>query len=231
MKVQSLSVFFPAYNEKGIITETVLKAQKVLETINIPYELLIVDDGSTDGTSEVVDSLAVKDKRIKVVHQKNGGYGMALRAGFYNSKNDWIVYTDSDGQFDFSEVVKFIEAAEDADLVWGYRMKRNDPFYRLFFALGWKLSIISLFGLVLKDIDCGFKAVKKQVLDTIPKLESKRGGMINAELALKAKKYGFKIAQVGVHHYPRISGKPTGASIHVIIQSYLDLLKLRLKTL
>lgn len=229
--IKSLSIFFPAYNEKDVIQGTVLRSQKILERIGIPYELLIIDDGSTDGTAEVADNLASKDKRIRVIHQKNGGYGMALRAGFYNSKNEWIVYTDSDGQFDFSEVTKLLDLAKDADVVWGYRIKRNDPFYRLLFALGWKLSIFSLFGFFLRDIDCGFKAVKKKVFDTIPKLESTRGGMINAELAYKARRYGFKIAQVGVNHYPRSSGKPTGANIRVIIQSYIDLLKLRLKTL
>lgn len=228
--VKSLSIFFPAYNEKDAIPETVAKSQKVLDKLGIPYELLIIDDGSTDGTAEVVDNLAAKDKRIRVIHQKNGGYGMALRAGFYNSKNEWVIYTDSDGQFDFSEVNKFLELAGEADVIWGYRIKRNDPFYRLLFALGWKLSIFSLFGFFLRDIDCGFKAVKKKVFDTIPKLESTRGGMINAELAFKAKKHGFKIAQVGVNHYARSSGTPTGANIGVIIQSYIDLIKLRLKT-
>lgn len=229
--VTSISVFLPAYNEEGVIAETTKKTQKVLDSLGIPYEILIIDDGSIDNTGKVADELAAKDKKIRVIHQKNGGYGAALRAGFYNAKNQWVAYCDSDGQFDFGEITKFIEAARDADLVWGYRMKRNDPPYRMLFAKGWKYSIFTLFGFRLRDIDCGFKMVKKKVFDTIPKLTSKRGAMINAELAIESKKYGFKIAQVGVHHYPRTTGKPTGANVQVIIQSYIDLLKLRLKTL
>ncbi|MCL4366170.1 glycosyltransferase family 39 protein, partial [Patescibacteria group bacterium] len=137
-----------------------------------------------------------------------------------------IVYTDGDGQFDFSEVTKFLEKIKDNDLVIGYRLKRQDPFLRKLFGKGWRLTLLAFFGLRLKDVDCGFKMVSKDVLEKVPHLESQRGAMINAELAIKAKKYGFKVAQVGVNHYPRLSGRPTGASVRVIIKSYLDLLRL-----
>lgn len=230
--VKSLSVFFPAYNEAENLPTTVEKAVNVLKKLDLKWEIVIIDDGSKDNTLEVAEKLASKDKNIRVIHQKNGGYGMALRAGFYNAKNDWIAYTDSDGQFDFSEVTKFIEKAnEGADLVWGYRIKRSDPIFRLFFAKGWKLCLFIFFGLTLRDIDCGFKMVAKKVIETIPPLESTRGGMINAELAIKARKFGFKIAQVGVHHYPRLAGMPTGANFKVIVQSFVDLVKLRFKNL
>lgn len=225
--VKSLSVFFPAYNEKDNLKETVHKAVNVLKKLGIKWEVLIVDDGSKDGTDKVADALSKEDKNIRAIHQSNGGYGTALRTGFYSSKNEWIVYTDSDGQFDFSEIIKFIEKSDQADLVWGYRIKRNDPFFRLVLAKGWKLVIFLFFGFALKDVDCGFKMVKKAVIEKIPELKSTRGGMINAELAIKAKQNGFKIVQVGVNHYPRTAGKPTGANIRVIIQSFIDLLKLR----
>lgn len=225
--VKSLSVFFPAYNEKDNLKETTRKAVNVLKSLGLKWEILIVDDGSRDGTDKVADSLSKEDKNIRVIHQPNGGYGTALRTGFYSSKNEWIVYTDSDGQFDFSEISKFLEKADQADLVWGYRIKRNDPFFRLVLAKGWKLVIFLFFGFALKDVDCGFKMVKRQVIEEIPPLKSTRGGMINAELAIKAKQSGFKIVQVGVNHYPRKMGKPTGADIRVIFQSFVDLLKLR----
>jgi glycosyltransferase involved in cell wall biosynthesis len=230
MPVKQLSVFFPAFNEEGNIAQTTEKALAVLKKLDLDnYEVIVVNDGSRDKTSEVAHELAKNNSHVKVVDQENGGYGMALRAGFSNAKYDWIVYTDADGQFDFSEINKFLEKAENNDYIIGYRMKRNDPFYRLIFAKIWALSVFFLFWIWVRDIDGGFKMINKRVLDKIPALKSTRGAMINAELLIKTKKYGFKIAQVGVYHYPRLAGKPTGASIKVIIQSYLELLKLWLK--
>ena len=224
--VKSLSVFFPAYNEEGNIRNTVEKAIAVLKTLDLKWEIIIIDDGSKDKTGQIADELVEKYSQVRAVHQPNGGYGAALRAGFANSTLDWVTYTDGDGQFDFAEITNMLAAAENADVVWGYRIKRNDPFYRLLFAKGWTISLWLLLGLNLKDPDCGFKLFKKSVVESIMPLESRRGAMINAELAAKAQNKGFLIAQVGVHHYPRVAGKPTGANLQVIIKSYLDLLKL-----
>lgn len=228
MSIENLSVFFPVYNEEGNVENTVKKALKVLETLGLEdYEVIVVNDGSTDRTGQVADALAGKNSRIKVIHHpKNLGYGEALKSGFYNAKFDTIVYTDGDGQFDFAEVDKFLDKIETHDLLIGYRIKRQDPFFRILFKQGWKLSLLAIFRLTLKDVDCGFKMVKRKVLEKISHLESSRGAMINAELVIKAKKAGFKIGQVGVNHYPRLSGKPTGANLNVIIKSYLDLIKL-----
>lgn len=224
--VQSLSVFFPAYNEEENIKKTVEDAVKVLKELSIKWEVLVIDDGSKDKTGQIADDLAKENSNIKVIHQPNGGYGMALRAGFYNSKYEWIAFTDADGQFDFSEITKFIEKSDQADIVMGYRIKRSDPFMRLVMAFGWKCAIFLFFGTWFKDIDCAFKLIKKEVIDTIPRLESTRGGMISPELILKAQKKGFKITQIGVHHYPRLYGKPTGSNLRVILISFRDLFKL-----
>lgn len=228
--IDKLSVFFPTFNEEGNIEKTVLDAKKVLEKTVNEWEIIIVDDGSTDNTGEISDDLAKKDKRIKVTtHQVNRGYGAALQSGFYNAKYDWIVYNDSDGQFDFGEITKFLSETNSADLLLGYRIKRNDSPYRLVLAKGWAMCLFITFGLKLKDVDCGFKMVNIKVLEKIPKLESERGGMINAELAIKAKKYGFRIKQIGVNHYPRIKGVATGAQVKVVIKSFVDLFKLWIK--
>ncbi len=224
-----LSVFFPAYNEEKNITATVSKADKVLQKLKIKSEIIIINDGSKDKTAEVSKQLVNKFPNVKLVNQDNGGYGMALRAGFENAKNEWIVYTDADGQFDFSEVSKFLYATKEADYIIGYRISRQDPFYRLIFAKLWALSVFILFGIWVKDMDCGFKMINRKVLKKIPPLQSTRGAMINAELLIKTKKAGFRIAQIGVNHYPRTAGVPSGASIRVIIQSYLDLFKLWLQ--
>ncbi len=227
--VNSLSVFFPAYNEEGNIQKTVDHAVSVLKELPLKWEIIIVDDGSKDRTGEIADQLSKKNPLVRVVHQKNGGYGKALRTGFAESKYEWVTFNDSDGQFDFSEIHKFLENSDEADLILGYRIKRSDPWIRLVVAFGWKMVIFMFFGKWFKDIDCAFKMIKQEVLQSILPLESSRGGMISPELVLKAQKKGYKIKQIGVHHYPRLYGNPTGANIEVIIQSFIDLFKLRLK--
>ena len=226
-KLDGLSLFFPAYNEEGNIKNTVEKAIPVLKNVASKYELLIVDDGSKDKTGEIADKLAEEYSFIRVVHHHpNQGYGAALKSGFYNSKQEWIVFTDSDGQFDFSEVTRLIEKSGEADIVAGYRINRQDPLMRKIFGFGWTFLSRLLLDVGVRDVDCAFKLVKKKVIDTIPPLQSTRGGMISPELLGRAKKAGFKIVEVGVHHYPRKEGKQTGANLKVIFKSFVDLGKL-----
>jgi len=226
-KLDGLSLFFPAYNEEGNIKNTVEKAIPVLKNVASKYELLIVDDGSKDKTGEIADKLAEEYSFIRVVHHHpNQGYGAALKSGFYNSKQEWIVFTDSDGQFDFSEVTRLIEKSGEADIVAGYRINRQDSWMRKIFGFGWTFLSRLLLDVGVRDVDCAFKLVKKKVIDTIPKLQSTRGGMISPELLGRAKKAGFKIVEVGVHHYPRKEGKQTGANLKVIFKSFMDLGKL-----
>lgn len=227
MNSNSLSIFFPCINEEGNIENIVKRCEETVKKLKITYEIIIIDDGSTDQTGKIADKLASENSHIRVIHHpKNLGYGEALKSGFYNARYETIVYTDGDGQFDFAEVTKFLEKIKDHDLVIGYRIKRQDPFLRRLFGKGWRLTLLAFFHLTLKDVDCGFKMVKRKVLEIIPLLESQRGAMINAELAIKAKKYGFKVTQIGVNHYSRLSGRPTGASMRVIIKSYIELFRL-----
>lgn len=227
MKIDSLSVFFPAYNEAENITATVEKAIRVLDGLDLKqYEVIIVDDGSKDDTGKIADNLASGNNNIRVIHQPNGGYGAALQTGFYNAKYPWVVFTDSDGQFDFSEVTKLLEKIDEVDVVIGYRINRQDPLLRRLFGWGWTLLANVLLGIRTRDVDCAFKLIKKEVIDSIPHLKSQRGGMISPELLAKARKKGFKIAEVGVHHYPRSFGHQTGADFKVIFKSFGDLFKL-----
>lgn len=227
MKMDSLSVFFPVHNEEKNIPITLEKAITVLKKLPLrEYEVILVENGSSDKSPQVVDGLAKKYHHVKALHLPVGGYGYALRAGFSNAKYEWIVYTDADGQFDFSEVTKFLEKTDEADVIYSYKIKRSDNLFRVLAAKGWALSLFLFFGLRILDVDTGFKMVRKKVIETIPPLESTIGGMVNAELAIRAKRAGFKLTQVIVHHYPRLLGKSTGVSPHVIIQSYIDLLKL-----
>src|SRR3989344_5107351 len=181
--VDSLSFFYPCYNEEEVIEKSVGDVLKVLPKISDKYELILIDDGSKDRTGEIADDLARKNKFIKVVHHKpNQGYGGALKSGFYNSKYSWIATCDSDGQFDVSELSKLINKANEGyDVVIGYRIDRKDPFIRKVYGAIWTTISNVLLGISVRDVDCSFKLVKKDVIDKIPRLESSRGAMISPE--------------------------------------------------
>ena len=230
--VNEISVFFPAYNEEANIGRTVEKAIEILEKVAKKWEIIVIDDGSKDKTGAIVKKLIKREPRIRLItHTPNRGYGAALKSGLYNSQYKWIAFTDADGQFDFSEITKFFERQKQtgANLVIGYYLKRAVPFYRIWGSKLWELAVFLLFGLKVKDIDCGFKLIRKKVIDEIPRLEAERGPFISSELLIKAKKRGFKIVQLGVHHYPRKAGKSTGASLKVVLSGLKDLIKLKTK--
>lgn len=227
--IQSLSVFLPAYNEETNLKNTTNKIVKFIDKVTDTWEIIIINDGSKDSTGEIADRLSKENKKIRVVtHSPNRGYGAAFKSGVYNAKYSWIVLNDSDGQFDFTEVTKFIEKQKEtgADLVIGYYIDRKVPFITKLTSKMWELVVYLMFGLKVHDIDCGFKLISKKVVEKIPQLESERGAFISSEFLIKAKKYGFKIVEIPVHHYPRLGGKPTGRNINVILKSFVDLARL-----
>lgn len=233
-KLQELSFFFPVYNLENQVAKTVAEAVKVIPSVAEKYEIIAVNDGSGDNTGEVLSKLEGKYENLRVItHTINRGYGAALKTGFYKAKYNWIGFCDGDGQFDVNEVGKLIDCAEKtkADLVIGYYKKRQVSRSIILTSKMWEALVFILFGLKVKDIDCGFKLIKKRVFDTIPHLESERGAFISSELLVKAKKAGFKISEVGVTHLERKEDvrSATGRSIKVIVRSFLDLLKLWFK--
>ncbi len=220
-----ISAFFPAHNEEANIVELAKKTSKVLSGICDEYEVIVVNDGSKDRTKEVVENLMKEDSHIKLInHEINKGYGAALKSGFYNAKYEWIFFTDGDGQFDVNEITKLIELSKECDIATGYRIKRQDPFYRKINAFAWGVLVKLLFGFNVRDVDCAFKLIKKEIIDKI-KLEAE-GAMISTELLAKANKLGYKIKEVGVNHYPRKAGKQTGAKLKVILRAFIELFKL-----
>jgi glycosyltransferase involved in cell wall biosynthesis len=227
--ISELSVFFPAYNEEVSLKTTVEKAAKVLDKIAVAWEIIIINDGSSDKTLSVAQKLSQSNPKVKVInHSVNQGYGASLKSGLYNAKYNWIAFTDSDGQFDFAEITKFIEKQRltRSDLVIGYYLDRKVSGWVKFTSRVWELTVSILFGLKVRDIDCGFKLISKKVVTKIPKLEAERGAFITSEFLIKAKRAGFEIAEVGVHHFPRQAGTPTGRHFNVIIKSFVDLFKL-----
>lgn len=218
-KVSELSLFLPAYNEAENIKKTIGDVDKVLKKVAKKYEILVINDGSRDNTGEIVKKIMKTNKHVRMItHDPNRGYGGAFKSGLYGSKMQLVSFIDSDGQFDYSEITKFFPLLENHDLVIGYRLDRRDPFNRKLNAYIWKLWVFLLFGLWVKDIDCAFKVIKKPVIDSI-KLTTE-SALTSAEFLIRVKQQGYKLAEVGVHHYPRAAGSQTGANLKVILRAF-----------
>ncbi len=201
----TISVFFPTYNERENLPIIVSKTKSVLERLASDWEIIVVDDGSRDGTPALADEMAAADPRVRVVHHEtNLGYGAALRSGIEASRMDLIFYTDSDNQFDVEELARFVPELERADLVVGYRQHRQDPPFRLFVARVYNLIIRALFGLKVRDIDCSFKLGRRSLLQSFRLCSNT--GLGDAELLLKARRRGARIVELPVSHFHRTLG-------------------------
>lgn len=226
-RLPSLSFFFPAHNEELNIRPMVEEALQVLPTLADRFEVLIIDDGSTDGTAEVARELASAHPQVRHIrHQSNRGYGAALKSGIAASSMDWIFFTDGDRQFDLKELSVLVDVARNgADAVIGYRRKRADRFYRSVNALMYKMLVRVVLGVPFRDIDCAFKLMRGELVRSL-ELESE-GALISAEMLRKLMDRHATIWQVGVSHYPRIAGQQSGASLKVIIRMFAELFRLR----
>lgn len=218
-KISELSIFFPFWNEEENVEKVVNNAILVAPKVADKWEIIIIDDGSSDNTLRIAKKLEENNTHIRTIsHQPNRGYGAALKAGFTNSKYKYIVFTDGDGQFDFSEVTRFIASIDTHDMVVGYRKQRHDhPFRHVLMNL-LKIWDYFLFGFYYRDIDCGFKLFKKTSLNKLLPLRSE-GAMITTEILAKAKNYGLQIGEVEVTHYPRKFGDQSGGNLRVILRA------------
>lgn len=212
---KGISVVLPAFNEEENVDrciETIFTSFVQLGLVN--YEIIFVNDGSTDGTGAKADVWARRDTRVKVIHhQTNLGYSMALNSGFSAAKMPFVFYTDSDNQFDIREIALLLDHIDTHDIVTGFRVYRFDPFTRLILSWGFNLLVRIIFRLRAKDIDCAFKLFRKEVLERIH-IESKQF-FVDAELLAKARYLGFKIMEVPVRHYPRTAGRSTVRPTHI----------------
>ncbi|MGA2093709.1 MAG: glycosyltransferase family 2 protein [Sedimentisphaerales bacterium] len=221
----SISVFFPCYNEQDNVKRVVEKAVEALVGMGADFEVIVVNDGSADETGKAADALAAADKRVRVVHHPhNIGYGAAVQSGIRNAKKELVFFTDGDGQFDISEIKLLLPLIEQNDVVCGYRLDRKDPFVRKLNGWLWTQLVCVLFGMRIRDIDCAFKLFRSEVFERM-KLSS-AGALISAEILARATRCGYRIAEVGVHHYPRTAGKQTGAKLKVVLKAFKELFKL-----
>ncbi len=222
----SISVFFPCYNEQENVGRTVEKALDVMEKLNADFEVIIIDDGSSDGTGQIADEIAGRDGRVNVVHHEaNLGYGAALQSGFKAATKELVFYTDGDGQFDINEMPPLLDLMEQYDIVSCYRLNRQDSIIRKINGWCWTKLICMMFGLKIRDIDCAFKLYKREIFDKIEL--SSTGALIDAEILARAARKGYRIIQKGVHHYPRPAGEQSGASLRVILRAFKELIKLQ----
>lgn len=223
-KLPELSIFFPFWNEEENVENVVGRAIPIAEKVADKWEILMIDDGSTDNTLEIAHKLAKKDRRLKVVsHHNNRGYGAALNSGFTHAQYEYIVFIDGDGQFDFSEISKFLAPIENADMVIGYRKKRNDKnlFKRLLLMYMLKVWDFLLFRFYFRDIDCAFKLFRREAVEKLMPLRSE-GAMISTEILAKAKRKKLRVKEVGVTHYPREAGHQSGANFPVVVRAVLE---------
>jgi len=225
-----LSIVLPAYNEEANVVAAVEDVSSVAQTLNMEYEIILVNDGSRDRTGEIARTeLAPRIANFRLVeHFPNRGYGGALKAGFAAATGDLIAFTASDRQFKFGELTLLLDKlTPDMTLVSGWRVKRQDNFMRRLNGRGWNTVVLLLFGRTIHDIDCGFKVFRREVLNHI-RIQS-NGAMIDTEMLAEMRARGFKMTDVPVTHLPRTAGSPTGANLKVIVRAFRDLLKFRLR--
>lgn len=221
----NVSCVMPAYNEQDNIEKAVNNAIGALERFASEYEIIVVDDGSTDNTFDILMRLTSTIDNLKVIrHGENKGYGAALNTGFRSAGYDLIFYTDSDNQFDMNDISLLLNVCENADIVAGYREKRKDTKSRLLSSKVYNNLVCRLFGISMIDINCAFKLFKKSVFDTIN--VSSTDFFIDAEIMIKAYESNMTIVEVPVTHHPRLAGKSTVKSSD-ILTTLISLKKLK----
>ncbi len=231
-RVAELSFFFPAHNEEANLEALVDEALVALPALAEKFEIIAVDDGSRDRTPAIADELAARhpDTFRVVHHPTNLGYGAALRSGFQAARFGLIAFIDGDRQFKVADVGRLTErlaGADAPDVVVGYRLKRADPPIRRWYARIYRLSNRIFFGVRVRDIDCACKLFKREALTPIR--VSSGGAFFTAELLIKLRFEGRRIGEVGVPHYPRTAGSPTGAKPRVVFRAVRDFWSLRFR--
>jgi glycosyltransferase involved in cell wall biosynthesis len=217
-----LTLVFPVFDEERNIGPLLDSCRDLVPKLAADFEVIVVDDGSRDGSARVIEQRRLSDPRIRVVsHASNLGYGAALRAGLREARGEHVFFCDADMQFDLDELGSLLDHTDEFDIVAGYRFPRRDPWPRRLIAVTWGLLVRLLFGLQVRDIDCAFKVFRRPILDAIP-IQS-IGAFVNTEILVRARALGASIRQIPVSHQRRRHGTPTGAHPRVLLRALLEL--------
>jgi glycosyltransferase involved in cell wall biosynthesis len=231
-RVPRLSYFFPAHNEEANLAGLVEEALAALPSLAETFEIIAVNDGSRDRTAAIADEFAAAHPDVvrAVHHPTNLGYGAALRSGLAEARYELVAFTDGDRQFqvaDLGRLTERLSAPDRPDVVVGFRIKRADPVIRTIYARLYRLANRIFFGLAVTDVDCACKLFRREALEGL-RVES-GGAFFSAELLIKLRAAGRSVAEVGVPHYPRTAGSPTGAKPSVVFRAVKDFWLLRLR--
>ena len=217
-----VTIFFPAYNEEGNIESAVRSAVEVLSDLCSDYEVLVVDDASTDRTGEIADALSREFPKVRVIHHpENRQLGGAMRTGFAEASKELVFYVDADSPVDLRDLGKALDLMNGTDIVIGYRQNRDETFKRALYSKIYNFLIRLMFGLHVKDVNFSFKLFRRKVLETITLQTA--SSFLDAELLIAAKRTGFTIKEIGVKYYPRETGVSTMASPSVIWKIVCDM--------
>ena len=215
---KKLSLVLPAHNEADNIEAVVARGMSVLPKVVADFEIIIVNDGSSDETPAIIKGLAASNERVRDVHHDvNRGYGAALTSGFAAASGDLIMFMDADRQFDIADITALVPYIPHYDIVAGYRINRQDPLYRKTYGKLFGIVVWVLFGLRMRDVDCAFKIYRADLLKNL-KLTAP-GALINTEMLARSRRGGATVAQVGVRHYPRLAGQSSGGSPKVVLRA------------
>ncbi len=221
-----ISAVLPAFNEQDNLERSVSRLDEVLKTAATAHEIIVVDDGSRDQTAQVLARGKAAFPALRVVsHAVNQGYGAAVRSGFAVARFEWVFMMEADNQFDPADIKLLLERAERADIVAGYRRKREDPPLRRLNAWAFFTVVRLLFGRLAKDVNCAYKLIRRNLLMGMELTSN--GALINTELFVRARQQGARVVEVPVRHFPRTSGKQTGAHPRVVLRAFMELLAFR----
>lgn len=217
-----LSLCMPCFNEAEVIEEILHGALAVLPEFVSEFEIVIVDDGSTDGTADIVERIAEENDAVRLVrHAVNRGYGAAVSSGLRAADGEWICFTDGDGQFNLLDLPQLLVEAQSWDVVIGYRHQRADNQLRRFNAHSWKWLVRALVGLRVRDLDCAFKLFPRRVMERLQLTAD--GACISAEILTQCFRGGVTVCEVPVNHFPRAAGRATGANLKVVAKALREL--------
>lgn len=221
---ESISVIIPAYNEQENLENAVSRTLAVLRDLGRDYEIIIVNDGSTDRTKDIADALARDNSGVRAVHQRNKGFGGAVLTGLSEASHQLITYNSADSQFDIGELDRLLQAMNGSDIVLGYRTQRSDysP-YRKLNSMAYMILLRWLFGLRFKDVNW-IHLYRREVFDRVKVTST--GVFFCAEVVIKAVRAGMKIAEVETSYYPRVGGRARGGRIPVVAKTFADMLRL-----